>query len=45
MKRAVIHNFDYQSEEEMKNAISTHFRDRNAFLKTILNALGRKYGR
>ena len=31
MKRAVIHNSDYQSEEEVKAAISTHFRERNEF--------------
>ena len=33
MKRAVIHGSDYPSEEEMKNAISTHFTERNAFFK------------
>lgn len=31
MKRAVIHGSNYESEEEMKIAISTHFRDRNEF--------------
>jgi transposase len=31
MKRAVIHNSDYQSADEMKAAISTHFSDRNQF--------------
>ncbi len=31
MKRAVVHNSDYQSEEEMKAAISAHFRERNEF--------------
>jgi transposase len=33
MKRAVIHNSDYQSEEEMKTAISVHFCERNEFFK------------
>ncbi len=31
MKRAVIHNSDYQSTEEMKAAISRHFEERNVF--------------
>jgi transposase len=31
MKRAVIHNSDYQSADEMKAAISTHFSERNQF--------------
>jgi hypothetical protein len=31
MKRAVIHNSDYQSADEMKTAISTHLSDRNQF--------------
>jgi hypothetical protein len=31
MKRTVIHNSDYQSEEEMKTAISKHFVQRNNF--------------
>ena len=30
MTKAVIHNSDYQSSEEMKSAISRHFRERNA---------------
>jgi transposase len=33
MKKAVIHNSDYQSEEEMKDAISVHFCERNEFFK------------
>jgi transposase len=33
MKKAVIHNSDYQSEEEMKTAISVHFCERNEFFK------------
>jgi hypothetical protein len=31
MKRAVIHGSDYQSDKEMKMAISKHFCDRNQF--------------
>jgi len=31
MKRAVIHNSDYQSADEMKTAISTHLSERNQF--------------
>lgn len=33
MKKAVIHNSDYQSEEEMKTAISMHFRERNEYFR------------
>jgi len=42
MKRAVIHNSDYQSEEEMKDAISAHFRDRNEFFKRNPKRVGNK---
>jgi transposase len=42
MKRAVIHNSDYQSEEEMKTAISTHFRERNEFFKHNPKRVGKK---
>jgi transposase len=42
MKRAVIHGSDYQSEEEMKNAISTHFRERNEFFKHNPKRAGKK---
>jgi len=42
MKRAVIHSSDYQSEEEMKNAISTHFRERNEFFKRNPKRAGKK---
>jgi transposase len=42
MKRAVIHNSDYQSEEEMKTAISTHFRERNEFFKHNPKRAGKK---
>jgi hypothetical protein len=42
MKRAVIHNSDYESEEEMKNAISGHFRERNDFFKHNPKRAGKK---
>ncbi len=42
LKRAVIHNSDYQSEEEMKTAISTHFRERNEFFKRNPKRAGKK---
>jgi DDE superfamily endonuclease/Winged helix-turn helix len=42
MKRAVIHYSDYQSEEEMKTAISTHFRERNEFFKHNPKRAGKK---
>lgn len=42
MKRAVIHNSDYQSETEMKTAISHHFRDRNEFFKENPKRAGNK---
>ena len=42
MKRAVIHNSDYQSEEEMKTAISTHFRERNEFFMHNPKRAGKK---
>jgi hypothetical protein len=42
MKRAVIHNSDYQSEEEMKTAISTHFRERNEHFKHNPRRAGKK---
>lgn len=42
MKRAVIHNSDYQSEEEMKTVISTHFRERNEFFKHNPKRAGKK---
>ena len=42
MKRAVIHNSDYQSEEEMKTAISTHFCERNEFFKQNPRRAGKK---
>jgi transposase len=42
MKKAVIHSSDYQSEEEMKTAISTHFRERNEFFKRNPKRAGKK---
>jgi len=42
MKRAVILNSDYQSEEEVKTAISTHFRERNEFFKHNPKRAGKK---
>ena len=42
MKKAVVHNSDYQSKEEMKIAISTHFRDRNHFFKGNPKRAGKK---
>ena len=42
MKRAVIHNSDYQSEEEMKTAISAHFRERNEFYRHNPKRAGKK---
>jgi transposase len=42
MKRAVIHNSDYRSEEEMKAAISTHFHERNDFFKRNPKRVGKK---
>jgi transposase len=42
MKRAVIHSSDYQSEDGMKIAISTHFRERNEFFKHHPRRAGKK---
>jgi hypothetical protein len=42
MKRAVIHNSDYQSEEDMKSAISRHFRERNEFFRHNPRRVGKK---
>jgi hypothetical protein len=42
MKRAVIHHSDYKSDMEMKEAISCHFRDRNAFFKNNPKRVGKK---
>ena len=42
MKRAVIHNSDYESEQEMKNAISRHFRERNDYFKLNPKRAGKK---
>lgn len=42
MTKAVIHNSDYQSIEEMKSAISRHFRERNAHFKDNPKRAGNK---
>ena len=42
MKKAVIHNSDYASTEEMKAAISRHFEDRNIFYIENLKRAGNK---
>jgi len=42
MKKAVIHNSDYQSETEMKTAISQHFRDRNDYFRENPKRAGKK---
>jgi hypothetical protein len=42
MKRAVIHNSDYQSQEEMKTAISLHFIERNNFFKHNPKRVGKR---
>ena len=42
MKRAVIHFSNYLSTEEMKNAISTHFRERNEFFLENPKRVGNK---
>lgn len=44
MKRAVVHHSDYQSVIELKMAVSSHFVERNAFLRRTQNALQRKSG-
>jgi transposase len=42
MKKAVIHFSDYQSEEEMKNAMSLHFVERNTYFKHNPRRSGKK---
>ena len=42
MKRAVIHNSDYQSVDEMKTAISRHFRERNSFFNDNPRRAGKR---
>ena len=42
MKRAVIHGSNYQSGEEMKAAISAHFRERNEFFKRNPKRAGKR---
>jgi DDE superfamily endonuclease len=42
MKRAVIHHSDYQSEDEMKTAISRHFVERNGYFHDNPKRAGKK---
>ena len=42
MKKAVIFNSDYASEEEMKTAISRHFEERNEYFKENPKRAGNK---
>jgi transposase len=42
MKRAVIHNSDYQSPAKMKAAISMHFRERNDYFRDNPKRVGKK---
>jgi len=42
MKRTVIHHSNYQSEEEMKLAISLHFEERNDYFKKNPKRAGKK---
>jgi transposase len=42
MKRAVIHHSDYQSEDEMKTAISRHFVERNGYFRDNPKRAGKK---
>ena len=42
MKKAVIHNSNYQSPDEMKAAISRHFSERNAFFSENPKRVGKK---
>lgn len=42
MKRAVIHNSDYRSPQDMKAAVSGHFQERNEFFKDNPRRAGKK---
>ena len=42
MKKAVIHHSDYQSEHEMKTAISRHFVERNGYFRDNPKRAGKK---
>jgi transposase len=42
MKKAVIHHSDYQSEDEMKTAISRHFVERNGYFRDNPKRAGKK---
>lgn len=42
MKKAVIHHSDYQSEDEMKTAVSRHFAERNGHFRNNPKRAGKK---
>lgn len=42
MKKAVIHHSDYQSDDEMKTAISRHFVERNVYFQENPKRAGKK---
>src|SRR5262249_40881803 len=42
MKRAVVHHSDYRDVPEMKNAISRHFTERNAYFRENPRRAGKK---
>ena len=42
MKKAVVHHSDYQSEGEMKTAISRHFVERNSYFRDNPKRAGKK---
>jgi hypothetical protein len=42
MKKAVVHHSDYQSEGEMKTAISRHFVERNSHFRDNPKRAGKK---
>lgn len=42
MKKAVIHHSDYQSDDEMKTAISQHFVERNVYFQENPKRAGKK---
>jgi hypothetical protein len=42
MARAIIHNSDYQSVEECKDAIDRHFAERNQYFKENPKRAGNK---
>src|SRR5260370_31407282 len=42
MKKAVVHHSDYQTEGEMKTAISRHFVERNSYFRDNRRRAGKK---